>query len=148
MAERRRGERVSSPPRRGLHFPDPLSAFGGTAGSGGACAEAAASLTSARRARPVSSPSPRVTPSPPQPRPGRAPARAHAPGPAPVRHRMASDTQAAPDVSGRSRAPRCAEWSFGLRRGAEPSGWAGLARPAERRRRSSGGEHALLTHWR
>ncbi|KAJ8783711.1 hypothetical protein J1605_008754 [Eschrichtius robustus] len=61
---------------------------------------------------------------------------------------MASDTQAGFDVSGRSRARRCAEWSSRLRRGAELSGWAGLARPAERRRRSSGGEHALLTHWR
>ncbi|XDB61003.1 hypothetical protein AB1E18_014366 [Capra hircus] len=41
-----------------------------------------------------------------QPRPGRPHARAHAQNPAPVRHRMASDTQAAPDVSGRSRARR------------------------------------------
>lgn len=90
----------------------------------------------------------RVTPSPPRPRPGRPRAGAPAPGPAPVRHRMASARRAAPDVSGRSRAPRYAEWSSGRRRGAELSGWAGLARPAERRRRWSGGEHALLTHWR
>ncbi|KAG8507150.1 Nuclear distribution protein nudE-like 1, partial [Galemys pyrenaicus] len=40
---------------------------------------------------------------------------------------MASDTQAAPDVSGRSRVPRCGEWSSGLQRGAELSGWADLA---------------------
>ncbi|XP_026986828.1 nuclear distribution protein nudE-like 1 isoform X1 [Sagmatias obliquidens] len=58
---------------------------------------------------------------------------------------MASDTQAASDVSGRRRARRCAEWSSRLRRGEELSGWAGLARPAERRLRSSGGEYALLT---
>ncbi|VTJ66865.1 Hypothetical predicted protein [Marmota monax] len=61
---------------------------------------------------------------------------------------MALDTQADPDVSGRSRARRCVEWSSGLPRGAELSGWAGLARPAVQRRRSSGGEHALLTYWR
>lgn len=66
----------------------------------------------------------------------------------PVRHRMASDTQGAPDVSGRSPVRGCAEWSSGLRKGAELNGWAGLARPAERRRRPSGGEHALLTRWR
>lgn len=68
--------------------------------------------------------------------------------PPPVRHRMASDTQGAPDVSGRSPVQGYAEWSSGLRKGAELSGWAGLARPAEQRRRPSGGEHALLTHWR
>ena len=61
---------------------------------------------------------------------------------------MASDTQAAPDVSGRSWARRYVEWSSRLRRREELKGWAGLAWPAEQRRRSSGGEHALLTHRR
>ena len=56
----------------------------------------------------------------------------------------AGTTQAAPDVSGRSWARRYVEWSSRLLRRVELKGWAGLAWPAERRRRSSGGEHALL----
>ena len=42
---------------------------------------------------------------------------------------MASDTQAAPDVSGRSWARRYVEWSSRLLRRVELKGWAGLAWP-------------------
>ena len=103
------------------------------------------SQISRQRAKPRSAP--RDSGLPPL-RPARQPASAHALDSAPVRHRMASDTPGAPDVSGRSPVRGYAEWSSGLRKGAELSGWAGLARPAEQRRRPSGGEHALLTHWR
>lgn len=91
-------------------------------------------------------PPPPVTPSSPRPRRGRPHSRAHARAPP-------------PRVTEWPRTPRRTLTCWGgaghrgtrsgaQGRGAELSGWAGLAGPAERRRWSGGGEHALLTHWR
>lgn len=56
-------------PSLGRHFPYPLSCFGGAATTEGACAEAAASLTSARRARPAPLPPRDAIPAAATPRP-------------------------------------------------------------------------------